>query len=79
MNVQETPLRQEGSPAPIDFAVPNSAAVLTYSQAPIEKIRASYLAEVAQLATFALLRLHAFWLEGGELECRVGREVVLSR
>jgi len=40
--------------------------------------RASYSVEVAQVAAFALLRLCAFWLEGGELERRVRREAVLS-
>jgi hypothetical protein len=59
MNVQEIALRQEGCPARIDFALPNFAAALTYSQAPIEKIRASYSAAAGQLVTFALLRLRA--------------------
>ena len=78
MNVQETLLCQEGSPARIEFALPRSSAALTCSQGPIGKIRASYSVEVAQPVAFALLRLRAFWLEVGELEYRVSREAVLS-
>ena len=78
MNVRETPLRQEGCPVRIVSVLPNFAAVLSSWKGPIEKIRASNSEEVAQLVTFGRQRRYVSWFEGGELECRVGREAVLS-
>jgi hypothetical protein len=59
MNVQETPLRQESCQARTVSVLLILAAVLSSSQAPIEKTRASYSVGVVQPATFAHLHLYA--------------------
>jgi hypothetical protein len=78
MNVQETPLYQEGCQAHTVSVLPSIAAVLSSPQAPTEKTGASYSAEVAQLVISGLLHLQASWFEGVELEYQASREAGLS-